>query len=174
MPAPLVIEHLDVVEQLTLGLAVTGEAFADLEETNPELYLATLKLVKKLEAEVVRGAILKDGRRIDGRDTKTVRPIEAMVGFLPRTHGSALFTRGETQAIVTTTLGTKDAEQMIDGLEGLSYSRFMVHYNFPPYSVGEVGRFGAPSRRDTGRAGPPTGDRPMDAWGAVRVLTTRR
>jgi polyribonucleotide nucleotidyltransferase len=73
-----------------------------------------------------------------------------MVGFLPRTHGSALFTRGETQSICTTTLGTKDAEQMIDGLEGLSYSNFMLHYNFPPYSVGEVGRFGAPSRRDTG------------------------
>jgi polyribonucleotide nucleotidyltransferase len=126
------------------------EAFADLEQSDPAAYLGTLKLVKKLEADVVRGAILKDGRRIDGRDTKTVRPIEAMVGFLPRAHGSALFTRGETQAICTTTLGTKDAEQMIDGLEGLSYSRFMVHYNFPPYSVGEVGRFGAPSRRDTG------------------------
>ena len=73
-----------------------------------------------------------------------------MVGFLPRTHGSALFTRGETQAICTTTLGTKDAEQMIDGLEGLSYQRFMLHYNFPPYSVGEVGRFGAPGRREVG------------------------
>jgi polyribonucleotide nucleotidyltransferase len=126
------------------------EAFADLEASDPAQYLATQKLVKKLEAKIVRGAILKDGRRIDGRDTKTVRPIEAMVGFLPRTHGSALFTRGETQAIVTTTLGTKDSEQMIDGLEGLSYSRFMLHYNFPPYSVGEVGRFGAPSRRETG------------------------
>ena len=98
------------------------EAFAELEASDPAAYLATLKLVKKLEADVVRGAILKEGRRIDGRDTKTVRPIEAMVGFLPRTHGSSLFTRGETQAIVTTTLGTKDAEQMIDGLEGLSYS----------------------------------------------------
>jgi len=130
--------------------AKAREAFADLEASDPAAYLATLKLVKKVEADIVRGAILKDGRRIDGRDTKTVRPIEAMVGFLPRTHGSSLFTRGETQAIVTTTLGTKDAEQMIDGLEGLSYSRFMVHYNFPPYSVGEVGRFGAPSRRDTG------------------------
>src|SRR4028119_1680468 len=73
-----------------------------------------------------------------------------MVGFLPRTHGSALFTRGETQAICTTTLGTKDAEQMIDGLEGLSYQSFMLHYNFPPYSVGEVGRFGAPGRREVG------------------------
>ncbi len=108
------------------------------------------KLFKKLEGEIVRGAILKDGSRIDGRDTKTVRTIEAMVGLLPRTHGSALFTRGETQAIVTTTLGTADSEQMIDGLEGLRYERFMLHYNFPPYSVGEVGRFGAPSRRDIG------------------------
>ena len=108
------------------------------------------KLFKKLEGEIVRGAILKSGSRIDGRDTKTVRQIEAMVGLLPRTHGSALFTRGETQAIVTTTLGTADAEQMIDGLDGLRYERFMLHYNFPPYSVGEVGRFGAPSRRDIG------------------------
>src|SRR3546814_19228674 len=80
-----------------------------------------------------RSAILKDGQLIDGRNTKQIRPIEAIVGFLPRTHGSALFTRGETQAICTTTLGTKDAEQMIDGLTGLSYERFMLHYNFPPY-----------------------------------------
>jgi len=112
--------------------------------------MKAIKLFKKLEANIVRGAILKEGRRIDGRDTKTVRPIEAMVGFLPRTHGSALFTRGETQSIVTTTLGTADAEQMIDGLEGLRYERFMLHYNFPPYSVGEVGRFGAPGRREIG------------------------
>ncbi|SMF61611.1 polyribonucleotide nucleotidyltransferase [Allosphingosinicella indica] len=126
------------------------DALADLKESDPAQYLGTLKLVKKLEADVVRGAILKDGRRIDGRDTKTVRPIEAIVGFLPRTHGSALFTRGETQAICTTTLGTKDSEQMIDGLDGLSYSHFMLHYNFPPYSVGEVGRFGAPGRREVG------------------------
>jgi len=122
-------------------------AFAD---AAPQDQMAANKLVKKLEAEIVRGAILKDGRRIDGRDTKTVRPIEAMVHFLPRAHGSALFTRGETQAIVTTTLGTKDAEQMIDGLTGLSYENFMLHYNFPPYSVGEVGRFGAPGRREVG------------------------
>jgi polyribonucleotide nucleotidyltransferase len=108
------------------------------------------KLFKKLEGDIVRGAILKDGSRIDGRDTKTVRPIVSEVGFLPRTHGSALFTRGETQAIVTTTLGTADAEQMIDGLDGLKYERFMLHYNFPPYSVGEVGRFGAPGRREIG------------------------
>ncbi|MGZ2410769.1 polyribonucleotide nucleotidyltransferase [Sphingomonas sp. F9_3S_D5_B_2] len=122
-------------------------AFADAE---PQEQLVASKLVKSLEADIVRGAILREGRRIDGRDTKTVRPIESMVGFLPRTHGSALFTRGETQAIVTTTLGTKESEQMIDGLEGLSYQRFMLHYNFPPYSVGEVGRFGAPGRREVG------------------------
>ena len=124
-----------------------AEAFA---EADPQDQLVAMKLVKSLEADVVRGAILKEGRRIDGRDTKTVRPIEISTGFLPRTHGSALFTRGETQAIVTTTLGTKEAEQMIDGLEGLSYQRFMLHYNFPPYSVGEVGRFGAPGRREVG------------------------
>src|SRR5438477_3200219 len=124
-----------------------AEAFA---ESDPQEQLAAAKLVKSIEADVVRGAILKDGRRIDGLDTKAVRPIEISFGFLPRTHGSALFTRGETQAIVSTTLGTKESEQMIDGLEGLSYQRFMLHYNFPPYSVGEVGRFGAPSRRETG------------------------
>ncbi|WP_267387867.1 polyribonucleotide nucleotidyltransferase [Sphingomonas sp. GC_Shp_3] len=122
-------------------------AFAD---AAPQDQMAAGKLMKKLEAEIVRGAILKDGQRIDGRNTKQIRPIEAMVHFLPRTHGSALFTRGETQAICTTTLGTKDAEQMIDGLTGLSYENFMLHYNFPPYSVGEVGRFGAPGRREVG------------------------
>ncbi|GGB22589.1 polyribonucleotide nucleotidyltransferase [Sphingomonas metalli] len=126
------------------------EAFADLKDSDPAEYLGTLKLVKKLEADIVRGAILKTGRRIDGRDTKTVRPIAAEVHFLPRAHGSALFTRGETQTIATTTLGTRDAEQMIDGLNGLSYQHFMLHYNFPPYSVGEVGRFGAPGRREVG------------------------
>jgi polyribonucleotide nucleotidyltransferase len=122
-------------------------AFAD---AAPQDQMAANKLVKKLEAEIVRTAILKDGKRIDGRTTSQIRPIEAVVGFLPRTHGSALFTRGETQAICTTTLGTKESEQMIDGLTGLSYERFLLHYNFPPYSVGEVGRFGAPSRRDVG------------------------
>jgi polyribonucleotide nucleotidyltransferase len=136
-----------------------AEAFA---EADPQEQLVASKLVKSLEADVVRGAILKEGRRIDGRDTKTVRPIEAIVGFLPRTHGSALFTRGETQAICTTTLGTKEAEQMIDGLEGLSYQRFMLHYNFPPYSVGEVGRFGAPGRREVGHG--------KLAWRALRPM----
>src|SRR5579884_3574092 len=135
--------------QSALG-AAREKAAAAFAEADPQEQLVASKLVKSIEADIVRGAILHEGRRIDGRDTKTVRPIEAIVGFLPRTHGSALFTRGETQAIVTTTLGTKEAEQMIDGLEGLSYQRFMLHYNFPPYSVGEVGRFGAPGRREVG------------------------
>ena len=129
---------------------VRDKAKAAFADADAQEQMSASKAVKSLEADIVRTAILKEGRRIDGRDTKTVRPIEAMVGFLPRAHGSALFTRGETQAICTTTLGTKDAEQMIDGLDGLSYSRFMLHYNFPPYSVGEVGRFGAPGRREVG------------------------
>ncbi|HXC74653.1 MAG TPA: polyribonucleotide nucleotidyltransferase, partial [Sphingomicrobium sp.] len=139
--------------------ARAAEVFA---EADPQEQMAASKAVKSLEADIVRTAILKEGRRIDGRDTRTVRPIEITAGFLPRTHGSALFTRGETQAIVTTTLGTKEAEQMIDGLEGLSYQRFMLHYNFPPYSVGEVGRFGAPSRRETGHG--------KLAWRALRPM----
>jgi len=124
--------------------------YESLDHSDPAEYLGKLKLVKKLESDIVRKAILKDGRRIDGRTVDQVRPIEAMVGFLPRTHGSSLFTRGETQAICTTTLGTKDSEQMIDGLSGLSYESFMLHYNFPPYSVGEVGRFGGSNRREIG------------------------
>ncbi|WP_421838523.1 polyribonucleotide nucleotidyltransferase [Novosphingobium sp.] len=127
--------------------AKAKEAFA---AEGPQTQMVAMKTMKKVEADIVRGAILKDGTRIDGRTTTQVRPIESIVGFLPRTHGSSLFTRGETQAICTTTLGTKDAEQMIDGLDGLSYQRFMLHYNFPPYSVGEVGRFGAPGRREVG------------------------
>ncbi|MFM6829603.1 MAG: polyribonucleotide nucleotidyltransferase, partial [Novosphingobium sp.] len=127
-----------------------AKAKAAFSDETPQTQMVAMKTMKKVEADIVRGAILADGTRIDGRTTTQVRPIEAMVGFLPRTHGSSLFTRGETQAICTTTLGTKDAEQMIDGLDGLSYQRFMLHYNFPPYSVGEVGRFGAPGRREVG------------------------
>jgi len=127
--------------------AKAKEAFAS---EDAQTQMVAIKTMKKVEADIVRSAILKDGQRIDGRKLDQVRPIESMVGFLPRTHGSALFTRGETQTICTTTLGTKDSEQMIDGLEGLSYSAFMLHYNFPPYSVGEVGRFGAPGRREVG------------------------
>jgi polyribonucleotide nucleotidyltransferase len=133
--------------------------FADAE---PAVQLKAMKLVKSLEAEIVRGAILKDGTRIDGRDTTTVRPIVSEVGVLPRTHGSALFTRGETQALVTTTLGTGDSEQMIDGLDGLKYEHFMLHYNFPPYSVGEAGRYGAVNRREIGHG--------KLAWRAVHPM----
>jgi polyribonucleotide nucleotidyltransferase len=129
---------------------VRAKAKAAFADETPQTQMVAIKTMKKVEADIVRTAILKDGQRIDGRTLDQVRPIEAIVGFLPRTHGSSLFTRGETQAICTTTLGTKDAEQMIDGLEGLSYSSFMLHYNFPPYSVGEVGRFGAPGRREVG------------------------
>jgi len=135
--------------QTALGEA-RAKAKVAMADRTPQVQLAAAKLVKKLEAEIVRTAILKDGRRIDGRTTTQIRPIEAEVHFLPRSHGSALFTRGETQTIATTTLGTRDAEQMIDGLNGLSYQHFMLHYNFPPYSVGEVGRFGAPGRREVG------------------------
>lgn len=127
-----------------------AKAKTAMAEKAPQEQLVAAKQVKKLEADIVRTAILKDGKRIDGRSTTQIRPIEAEVHFLPRAHGSALFTRGETQTIATCTLGTRDAEQMIDGLGGLSYQHFMLHYNFPPYSVGEVGRFGAPGRREVG------------------------
>jgi polyribonucleotide nucleotidyltransferase len=104
----------------------------------------------KLEKGIVRGRILRGERRIDGRDTRTVRPINVQVGVLPRTHGSALFTRGETQAIVVTTLGTGRDAQIIDALEGERRDPFMFHYNFPPYSVGETGFMGSPKRREIG------------------------
>ncbi len=106
--------------------------------------------IKKLESSVVRGDILKTSKRIDGRDLATVRPIVSEVGLLPRTHGSALFTRGETQGLVVTTLGTGDDEQIIDALHGESRSNFLLHYNFPPYSVGEAGRMMGPGRREIG------------------------
>ena len=106
--------------------------------------------LKKLESSILRGDVVKNGRRIDGRATDQVRPIVAETGLLPRTHGSALFTRGETQGLVVTTLGTGDDEQMIDALHGTFRSNFLLHYNFPPYSVGEVGRFGPPGRREIG------------------------
>jgi polyribonucleotide nucleotidyltransferase len=119
-------------------------------------------LFKELESDVVRGNILDTGLRIDGRDTKTVRPIVAEVGLLPRAHGSALFTRGETQALVVATLGTGQDEQIIDALEGEYREHFMLHYNFPPYSVGEAGRMGSPGRREIGHG--------KLAWRAVRPL----
>ncbi|MCK6437082.1 polyribonucleotide nucleotidyltransferase [Rivihabitans pingtungensis] len=107
-------------------------------------------IFKNLEAEIVRGQILAGEPRIDGRDTRTVRPISIRTGVLPRAHGSALFTRGETQALVVTTLGTKQDEQVIDALAGEYTERFMLHYNFPPYSTGETGRVGSPKRREIG------------------------
>ena len=106
--------------------------------------------MKGLEASILRGDVVKTGKRIDGRKTDEIREIVSETGILPRTHGSALFTRGETQGLVVTTLGTGDDEQMIDSLQGMYKSNFMLHYNFPPYSVGEVGRFGFTGRREIG------------------------
>ena len=107
-------------------------------------------LCKSVESDIVRGSVLKTGTRIDGRDTKTVRPILSEVGVLPRAHGSALFTRGETQGLVVTTLGTGQDEQIIDALDGEYKENFLLHYNFPPYSVGECGRVGFTGRREVG------------------------
>ena len=112
--------------------------------------LQVAAVFKDLEAKIVRWNILDTGKRIDGRDVKTVRPIVCEVGVLPRTHGSALFTRGETQALVVATLGTGEDEQWIDALQGTYKESFLLHYNFPPFSVGETGRIGAPGRREIG------------------------
>ena len=117
---------------------------------------------KEVEAKIVRWNILDTKKRIDGRDLVTVRPIVAEAGILPRAHGSALFTRGETQAMVVATLGTADDEQFIDSLEGTYKETFLLHYNFPPYSVGETGRMGSPGRREIGHG--------KLAWRAVRPM----
>ena len=144
--------------------SAVGDVRAAAKEKLGDEYEAVLVggLIKSLEADVVRGAILKTGVRIDGRDTKTVRQIVSEAGFLPRAHGSALFTRGETQAMVIATLGTGQDEQIIDALVGESRSNFMLHYNFPPYSVGEAGRVGSPGRREIGHG--------KLAWRAIRPL----
>jgi polyribonucleotide nucleotidyltransferase len=144
-------------QRLEAAKAKIASAF----ESEEDRALAS-KLFKTLEKEIVRGAIIKTGRRIDGRDTKTVRPINCEVGLLPRAHGSALFTRGETQALVVATLGTGQDEQIIDALEGEYRSSFMLHYNFPPYSTGEAGRMGTPGRREIGHG--------KLAWRAVRPM----
>ena len=123
---------------------------------------AAKPMLKDLEADIVRNAILDTGLRIDGRDTRTVRPIVAEVGVLPRAHGSALFTRGETQALCVATLGTGQDEQIIDSLDGEYRENFLLHYNFPPYSVGEAGRVGSPKRREIGHG--------KLAWRAVHPL----
>jgi len=120
----------------------TGNAPPDPNEVGAILF--------DLQAKLVRSQILDGEPRIDGRDTRTVRPIEIRLGVLPRTHGSALFTRGETQAVVTATLGTKQDEQIIDALQGEYRERFMLHYNMPPFATGETGRMGAPKRREVG------------------------
>ena len=128
-------------------------AVAAIKAALPEEDLADINLgsaIKQLESSILRGDVVTNGIRIDGRDTKTVRPIICETGILPRTHGSALFTRGETQGLVVTTLGTGEDEQIIDALNGNTRSNFLLHYNFPPYSVGEVGRVGSPGRREIG------------------------
>ena len=144
--------------------AALATARADAKGAMDESYDSVLVggLVKGMEADIVRGDILKTGVRIDGRDTKTVRQIVSEAGFLPRAHGSALFTRGETQAMVVATLGTGQDEQIIDALVGESRSNFMLHYNFPPYSVGEAGRVGSPGRREIGHG--------KLAWRAIRPM----
>lgn len=133
------------------------------EGVSPETIAAAFK---KLEQEIVRGGIIRTRRRIDGRDLVTVRPIVSEVGVLPRAHGSALFTRGETQALVVATLGTGQDEQIIDALEGEYRENFLLHYNFPPYSVGEVGRMGSPGRREIGHG--------KLAWRAIHPLLPRK
>ncbi|HEY3918088.1 MAG TPA: polyribonucleotide nucleotidyltransferase [Stellaceae bacterium] len=144
-------------QQLDAAKAKIGALFTD----EAEKTLAG-KYFKELEKDIVRGAILEGKPRIDGRDTKTVRPISVEVGVLPRAHGSALFTRGETQSLGVTTLGTGQDEQIIDALEGEFRSNFLLHYNFPPYSTGEAGRMGSPGRREIGHG--------KLAWRAVHPL----
>nr|WP_269156132.1 polyribonucleotide nucleotidyltransferase [Pandoraea apista] len=132
----------DVIAKLAEAATAKGEAAPDEIEVGNILF--------DLEARIVRSQILAGEPRIDGRDTRTVRPISIRTGVLPRAHGSALFTRGETQALVVATLGTKSDEQIIDALQGEYRDRFMLHYNFPPFSTGETGRVGSPKRREIG------------------------
>ncbi len=127
---------------------VMSEVCAD--DASDDERMKVMDLFKGMEKKIVRGRILAGEPRIDGRDTRTVRPITVRIGVLPRTHGSALFTRGETQALVVTTLGTQRDAQIIDAIEGERKEPFMLHYNFPPYSVGECGRVGTPKRREIG------------------------
>ncbi|WP_203071446.1 polyribonucleotide nucleotidyltransferase [Falsiroseomonas ponticola] len=157
-------EAYKIVEKLARQNAVSAAKKAVVAQLEAEgLDAGAAKgLLKELEADVVRNAILDTGLRIDGRDTKTVRPIVAEVGILPRAHGSALFTRGETQAFCVATLGTGQDEQIIDALAGEYRENFMLHYNFPPYSVNETGRMGSPGRREIGHG--------KLAWRAIHPL----
>ncbi len=141
---------------------IRTRAIEELAGDDVELAAAVVEEFKHLEKNLVRGQVLDTGRRIDGRDLDTVRPISAEVGVLPRVHGSALFTRGETQALVVVTLGTGQDEQVVDALEGDLREHYLLHYNFPPYSVGEVGRMGTPGRREIGHG--------KLAWRATRPL----
>ena len=141
------------------ALAAFGKSEANPDGVDPAKLSGVFK---GCEAHVVRRAILETGTRIDGRAVDVVRPIVSEVGVLPRTHGSALFTRGETQALVVATLGTGDDEQFIDALEGTYKESFLLHYNFPPYSVGETGRMGSPGRREIGHG--------KLAWRAIRPI----
>ncbi|MDP7392485.1 MAG: polyribonucleotide nucleotidyltransferase, partial [Alphaproteobacteria bacterium] len=141
--------------------AARDSVMTTLEEEELDIEIGAA-VFKKVEKDIVRGSIIKTGQRIDGRDTKTVRNISCEVGILPRAHGSALFTRGETQALVVTTLGTGQDEQIIDALEGEYRESFLLHYNFPPYSVGEASFLRSPGRREIGHG--------KLAWRAVRPL----
>jgi polyribonucleotide nucleotidyltransferase len=136
--------------------------FPDGKDNSDRPMAQIASVFKDVESKIVRWNILDTSKRIDGRDLVTVRPIVAEAGFLPRTHGSALFTRGETQAIVVATLGTGEDEQWIDALQGTYKEAFMLHYNFPPFSVGETGRIGAPGRREIGHG--------KLAWRAIRPM----
>ncbi len=150
------------VEKVQAAKAKAVEALCN-EEDPSALPKATVgSLFKEVEADIVRNDILSTGRRIDGRDTKTIRPIVAEAGVLPRAHGSSLFTRGETQALVVATLGTGEDEQYVDSLTGMHKEQFLLHYNFPPYSVGETGRMGGTGRREIGHG--------KLAWRAIRAV----
>ena len=132
-------------------VALTDKTVAAIVEADEEQDAKEVsELLHELESDVVRSRILAGQPRIDGRDPAMIRALDVATGILPRTHGSALFTRGETQAIVAATLGTERDAQMIDGLNGKEDSRFMLHYNFPPYCVGETGFVGSPKRREIG------------------------
>jgi polyribonucleotide nucleotidyltransferase len=150
-----------VARQISIAAvkSTVSESFADNDEVTEMMVGSAFKAVEK---NIVRKDLIKTGQRIDGRDTKTVRPIVSEVGILPRAHGSSLFTRGETQAMVVATLGTGQDEQIIDGLDGDYREHFLLHYNFPPYSVGEAGRMMGPGRREVGHG--------KLAWRAIRPV----
>lgn len=149
-------ELINLAREKSLALYLDSEEFSEMDVESQ---------FKDIEKEIVRTKILKEKKRIDGRGLADIRPIKCEVGVLPRTHGSALFTRGETQALVVTTLGTSEDEQRIESLDGLQRSRFMLHYNFPPFSVGEVGRIGT-GRREIGHG--------KLAWRAVNSILPKK